>query len=105
VPAAGAGQIKIGQRVKLLYDSFPYQRFGVRHATVRWVSPAAVDGQFRAFADLDEASIVVKGERRPLGAGMGGRAQIIVGRRPLIAYAFEPLRQLKESLADAPAAR
>jgi hypothetical protein len=33
---------------------------------------------------------------------MGGRADIVVGRRSLIAYAFEPIRMLRESLADAP---
>ena len=102
VPASGAGQIKPGQRVKLLYDSFPYQRFGVRHATVRWVSPATVDGNFRAFADVDDEAIVVTGERRLLSVGMGGRADVIIGRRQLIAYAFEPLRQLRENLAPVP---
>jgi multidrug resistance efflux pump len=102
VTASGAGQIKPGQRVKLLYDSFPYQRFGVRHATVRWVSPATVDGQFRAFADVDDQAIVVAGERRSLSVGMGGRADVITGRRQLIAYAFEPLRQLHENLAPVP---
>ncbi len=104
VPASGAGQIKPGQRVKLLYDSFPYQRFGVRHATVRWVSPAGVEGHFRVFADIDDEAIVVRGERRLLRAGMGGRADVVIGRRQLVAYAFEPLRQLRESLADAPPA-
>jgi len=102
VPASGAGQIKPGQRVKLLYDSFPYQRFGVRHATVRWVSPAAVEGHFRAFADVDDEAIVVTGERRALGVGMGGRADVVVGQHQLIAYAFEPLRQLRENLIAVP---
>jgi hypothetical protein len=36
---------------------------------------------------------------------MGGRAEVVVGRRALITYAFEPIRQLRESLADAPATR
>lgn len=102
VPASGAGQIKPGQRVNLLYDSFPYQRFGVRHATVRWLSPATVEGQFRAFAEVDDHAVTVGGERRSLSVGMGGRADVIVGRRQLIAYAFEPLRQLRENLAPVP---
>jgi hypothetical protein len=30
---------------------------------------------------------------------MGGRADVVVGRRSLISYAFEPLRQLRESVS------
>lgn len=105
LPPAGVGQVRPGQSVKLLYDTFPYQRYGVRHGTVRWVSPAAVGDQFRVFADITDAAIQVKGEARLLTAGMGGRADVIVGRRRLVAYAFEPVRQLRESLADAPPAR
>jgi hypothetical protein len=60
---------------------------------------------FRAFADVDDTAVTVKGEPRPLRPGMGGRADVVVGRRALITYAFEPLRQLRESLADAPSGR
>lgn len=102
LPPGDVGQVRPGQAVKLLYDAFPYQRHGVRRGTVRWVSPASVGVYFRAFADIEDAALTVKGESRPLTAGMGGRADVVVGRRALIAYAFEPLRQLKESLADAP---
>jgi hypothetical protein len=106
VPPAAMGRIQTGQRVKLLYDAFPYQRHGVRHGTVHWVSPASVamqDGPaFRVLADTDDTAIPVAGAPRSLLAGMGGRALVVVGRRALITYAFEPLRQLRENLAEPP---
>lgn len=102
VAPADVGQMKPGQRVKLLYDAFPYQRYGVRHATVRWMSPASVGGNFRVFADIEDVAVTVKGEPRTLTPGMGGRADVVVGRRTLATYLVEPLRQLKETLADAP---
>jgi hypothetical protein len=34
--------------------------------------------------------------------GMGGRADVVIGRRSLASFAFEPLRQLKESFAEPP---
>jgi multidrug efflux pump subunit AcrA (membrane-fusion protein) len=106
VPPGGVSRLKPGQGAKLLYDAFPYQRYGVRTGTVRWTSPAgeAVDGTsaFRALVDLTDKAILVDGQPRPLLAGMGGRAEVVVGRRTLIDYAFEPLRQLKESLAAPP---
>jgi hemolysin D len=105
LPPAGAGRVRPGLGVKLLYDAFPYQRHGVRRGTVRWVSPAGI-GQgaaalFRAHVELVDTAIRVDGASRPLRPGMTGRAEVVVGRRPAITYAFEPLRQLRESLADA----
>ena len=104
VPPSGAGRIKPGQVVRLLYDAFPYQRYGIRYATVRWVSPATVLVKerpvFRVLAEVEEQAVRITGESRPLLAGMGGHADVVVGRRSLISYAFEPLRQLREQLAD-----
>ena len=106
VPQSGAARIRPGQTVKFLYDSFPYQRYGVRYGTVRWISPTSLGSKngdgFRAFADIDDDSIVVDGLARPLRAGMQGKVNVVVGRRTLITYAFEPLRQLQESFRDAP---
>ena len=103
VSQSGIGLIKPGQPVKLLYEAFPYQRYGVKYGTVRWVSPASVvvkdRSVFRVLADLQDEAVVVKGQPRALLAGMGGTADIVVGKRSLLSYAFEPVRQLKENLA------
>ena len=106
VPQSGLAQIRPGQPVKLLYDAFPYQRYGVRYGTVRWTSPAGVTVNsapaFLVFVQLSDEAVRVNGRPRPLMAGMGGTARVIVGDRSLISYAFEPLRQLRENLAGAP---
>jgi hypothetical protein len=34
---------------------------------------------------------------------MGGRTEVVVGRRALISYVFGPIRQFRENLADVPA--
>ena len=101
VPASGVAYLKQGQGVKLLYDAFPYQRHGVREGRVRWVGPSGIasrEGGFRALIDVDSASVIVRGTPRPLLAGMGGRADVVVGRRTLASYAVEPIRQLRESM-------
>lgn len=110
VPQSGIGRVRPGQPVKLLYDAFPYQRFGVRRGRIRWVSPAGLtdaapaalgspDPQFRALVDLDDDDIRVDGRARSLLAGMGGQARVVIDRRTLVSYVFEPIRQLRESLA------
>jgi membrane fusion protein len=106
IPQTGVVRIKPGQGVKLLYDAFPYQRYGVRFGTVRWVSPASVavneSAVFPVLVDLQDQSIVIKGQSRSLMPGMGGTAQVVVDSRSLISHAFAPIRQLKETLAKPP---
>ena len=107
LPQQGLARVGPGQPVKLMYDAFPYQRYGVRYGTVRWVSPAsgamAEGASFRVFAELEESAVRIQGETRPLAPGMGGRAAIIVGRRSLVSYAFEPIRQLRGNFEGRPA--
>jgi len=101
LPQGGMALARPGERVKLLYDAFPYQRYGARSATIRWISPGRVGDTFRAFADIDDDGVVVGGERHPLAPGMGGIARIVVARRLLGSYVLEPIRQLRETMADA----
>ena len=105
VPPEGLALIAPGQGVKLRYDAFPFQRYGVRAGVVRWLGPMSArgdSGSFRAFIDIDTSAVPVRGQRRPFVVGMGGRADIVVARRSLLSYAFEPIRRLRESVADAP---
>jgi hypothetical protein len=106
LPQSGVARVHAGLGVKLLYDAFPFGRYGIRYGTVRWVSPASVESEnsdgFHAFADIDDQAIMVDGQSRPLRAGMRGTAKILLGKRSLISYVFEPLRQLKESFAEPP---
>ena len=106
VPQAGLPLIRTGQPVKLRYDAFPYQRYGVRFGTVRWVGPSGVaprdSGGFRVLVDLAEDSIRVRGQSRALQAGMEGLADVVVGRRSLVSFAVEPIRALRENLREPP---
>lgn len=108
-------RIRVGQNAKLLYDAFPYQRFGVRFGSVRWVGPvtvgparttagAAEPQPFRALIDPADSAIIVRGESRPLLVGMRGRARVVTGERTLISFAFEPIRALRENFSSTPSA-
>jgi membrane fusion protein len=108
VPSSGIGRVREGQDVRLLYDAFPYQRYGVRFAEVTWVGAStgtSVLGDtaaFRARAHPDDTTIRVDGAERALMPGMGGIARVVVARRRLIAYAFAPLMQLRAAMSDRP---
>lgn len=104
VPESGVGKLKLDQGVKLKYDAFPYQRFGAKHGRLVWLSPAKTETatNFTARVELTEKEITVKGQPRSLNAGMTGTAEIVVGKRTLLSYVFEPIKQLRENLADVP---
>jgi len=106
LPERGLALVRIGQPVKLLYDAFPYERYGVQYGTLTWLSPASSAGArgptFRAFAELGADTVGVQGTPRSVLPGMTGRAAVIVGQRTLVSYALEPLRQMRESLSAAP---
>jgi multidrug efflux pump subunit AcrA (membrane-fusion protein) len=100
---AGVPKLASGQRVRLFFDAFPYQRYGVVNAKLDWVSPSTVStaqGQhFAGLASLEETELT-KRNHLALRVGMGGEARIVVGQRTMIEYAFEPIRQLRENMRN-----
>src|SRR5213596_831510 len=100
---AGLPKLAVTQRVRYFFEAFPYQRYGAVTGKLDWISPSAVtssDGShFIALASLDRSEISARaGQSLPLRVGMKGEAHIIVGGRTMIEYAFEPIRQLRESM-------
>jgi len=102
IPQAGIGRIRNGQGVKLMYDSFPYQQYGVKFGALCWISPTASTETFRAIAEIDAEDVMVLGQPATLKAGMGGRAEVVIARRSLISFALDPIRQLRENMAAPP---
>jgi len=99
----GLAKLSTGQKIRYFFDAFPYQRYGAVDGKLEWISPSAVtstDGQhFMASGSLARNDIAVRGSKPlPLRVGMKGEAHIVVGHRTLIEYAFEPIRQLRESV-------
>ncbi len=98
----GLPKLKAGQKTRLFLEAFPYQRYGTVNATLDWISPSAIttpEGpRFVALASVEE----LKGRTQALNlrVGMRGAARIIVGRRTLIEYVFEPVRQLRENARE-----
>jgi len=100
---AGLPKLAVAQRIRYFFEAFPYQRYGAVTGKLDWISPSTVtttDGsRFVAVGSLDRIEISPRaGQVLPLRVGMRGQAHIIVGGRTLIEYAFEPIRQLRESM-------
>ena len=100
----GLPKLAIGQRVRFFFEAFPYQRYGTVNAKLDWISPSVVatpEGpRFVGLASLDESDKPKQTKPLSLRVGMRGSARIITGRRTLLEYAFEPVRQLRENMRE-----
>ena len=100
VPSTAMGFIKPGQRVRVSYDAFPYQRFGQYGGTVSSVSQTDVPVQgsaadrravFLVRVALDSAAVKAYGTEIALRPGHTLTADIEIDRRRLYRWMLDPL--------------
>ena len=96
------GLLKPGQIVKLKYDAFAFQDFGIKRGWLKQLSPdATIDERigpiFKGLVELEETTMAVKGQQKPLLFGMKGTAEIMTDRQSVLLMLLSPLRKLYES--------
>ena len=104
VPTRAIGFVKEGQEVRLLYDAFPYQRFGSFSAHIATVSRLAIAGAetdapfkidepvYRVTALLDHQNVSAYGGTVHLQPGMTLVANVVLERQSFLDWILEPLR-------------
>lgn len=113
-PSSAVGFVRTGQPVRLRLEAFPYQKFGSLEGRVVQVSrtPLAAgelaaqalaatptrpgEALFRITVALDAASLAQWPQ--PLVAGMRLQADVMLDRRRLVEWLFEPLFGLQQRL-------
>jgi membrane fusion protein len=110
VASRGAGMLKKGQLVRLRFDAFPFQRFGMGKGRIRSVSstvqtPDKVEDAvrldeptYRVVVELEQQSISAFGKNYRLQSGMALTADIVLERRSMGAWLLSPLLSLKGRL-------
>ena len=89
-----------GMAVKMKFNAFPYQRYGLINGTLAYISPAtkpsAQDKQpvYEGRVQLDRNYYQIAENRYPLRYGMTASAEIVVRERRLIDLGLDPFRQL-----------
>ncbi|WP_169053282.1 HlyD family secretion protein [Falsirhodobacter xinxiangensis] len=104
VPSRSAGFITEGQEVQLMYQAFPYQKFGAAEGAVRSVSrtvlaptEVAIPGLevnepvFRVKVELDRDAVTAYGQDIPVQPGMLLSASIVIDRRTLVEWLLDPI--------------
>ncbi|MBU9520320.1 HlyD family secretion protein [Burkholderia multivorans] len=109
VPSRAIGFVRIGARVVLRYEAYPFQKFGQQFGRVVDVSRTALAPQevanltgrtnvseqlYRVVVALDRQDILAYGKREALRPGMALEADMLIDRRRLIEWVLEPLYAL-----------
>lgn len=110
VPTRAYGFVVPGQRTRLRFDAFPYQRFGLYEGEVIKTAQAIVlpnevampvavqEPVYRVEVALAQQHIRAYGNTVPLQSGMLLSADIVLEQRSLLAWLFEPILSLKGRL-------
>jgi membrane fusion protein len=107
IPSSAIGFVEPKQIVRIRYDAFPHQHFGVQRAIVRDVArtplfPGDTFGPLRIAApaypatiELERQSIAVTARAIPLRSGMTFDADVVLERRRIVEWVFEPLLKMR----------
>ncbi|MDJ0616324.1 MAG: HlyD family efflux transporter periplasmic adaptor subunit [Calothrix sp. MO_192.B10] len=103
MPIQDSGFLKVGMPVKVKFDAYPYQEYGIVEGKVIWVSPDSKAQQtpqgniesFELEIALDQ-QYVDNGEKRvTLTPGQTANAEVIIRQRRIIDYVLDPFKKLK----------
>jgi hemolysin D len=92
--------LREGQTVKLKFNAFPYQRYGLIDGTLDYISPATKPSPetkqpvYEGRVTLSRDYYQVAETRYPLRYGMTATAEIVVRERRLIDMGLDPFRQV-----------
>ncbi len=104
MPNQNSGFLKPGMLVKVKFDAYPFQNYGVVEGKVQWVSPdsklvEAGTGKIEAFevnVVLDRDYILAQGKKIALSLGQTGTAEVIVRQRRTIDLILDPFKKLQQ---------
>ena len=103
IPARAAGFVRERATTLLQYQAFPYQKFGTHEGKVMRVSRTAVASTELPFPSqqgelyyvatvlIAKQTVTAYGKEQPLQSGMLVDANILLDRRTLFEWVFEPL--------------
>lgn len=101
VAAGGAGKIKIGQKVRIRLDDFPYKEFGVVTGSVQSVSMVARDGANLVLVDIPHPLVTSFKRKLQFKQEMTGQAQIVMEDIRLLGRVLYEIRRAFVNNTDA----
>jgi HlyD family secretion protein len=104
MPIQDSGFLKVGMPVKVKFDAYPFQEYGIVPGKVTWISPDSRINQtpqgntenFELNIALEQQYIQNGKKRIPLAAGQTATAEVIIRQRRLIDFVLDPFKKLQK---------
>jgi len=102
-PTRAFGFVRPGQQLRILYDAFPFQKFGAYRGSVTKVSHTILTGSettgpitlkepaYRVTAALERPDVDAYGSKMPLQPDMLLKADVILEQRSLLRWLLDPV--------------
>lgn len=103
VPSRAIGFVAVGQPVRLLYEAYPYQKYGTYSGRVAAVAGTVIQAEefagplklaepsYRVTVALDSPTVQVEGRPVALRPDLALRAEIVLDKRTLLHWLMSPL--------------
>ncbi|MBD2292457.1 HlyD family efflux transporter periplasmic adaptor subunit [Anabaena sphaerica FACHB-251] len=108
MPSQQSGFVKVGMPVKIKFDAYPFQEYGVTQGRVTWISPDAKVPEnspnrletYQLEIALEQPYIQAGNKRIPLAPGQTATAEVIVRQRRVIDFILDPFKKLQNNGLD-----
>jgi hemolysin D len=106
MPSQQSGFLKVGMPVKVKFDAYPFQDYGVIQGRVSWISPSSKvqtnsEGQttietYELDIVLDQPYIQAGNKQINLTPGQTANAEVIIRQRRVIDFILDPFKKLQQ---------
>lgn len=104
MPIQESGFLKVGMPVKVKFDAYPFQEYGIVPGKVTWISPDSRIHQtpqgnienFELNIALEQQYIQNGNKHIPLTAGQTATAEVIIRQRRVIDFLLDPFKKLQQ---------
>ncbi|MBD2773627.1 HlyD family efflux transporter periplasmic adaptor subunit [Iningainema tapete] len=104
IPSQESGFLKVAMPVKIKFDAYPFQEYGIVQGKVTRISPdtkvsQTPQGNIETY-DLEialEQQYIQNGDKRiPLSAGQTANAEVVIRQRRVIDFVLDPFKKLQK---------
>jgi HlyD family secretion protein len=104
IPSSESGFLRVGMPVKLKFDAYPFQDYGIVAAHISWIAPNSTITQtaqgdvetFELEITLEQHCIPAHDQCVELTPGQSATAEVIVRQRRIIDFVLDPFKKLQQ---------
>ena len=105
MPSQNSGFVKAGMPVKIKFDAYPFQEYGIVSGRINWISPNSKIQEnsanrietYELDITLDNPYIQVGNKQIPLTPGQTASAEVIIRQRRVVDFILDPFKKLQKN--------